>query len=128
MRKKRVWLINLRKERNLSLEKMHFLSGISYGTLSKIERGIVKEISLKTIRKLSCFFKITENELLNFENNYKESKNNFGEKILFKTDLKEKPQKIFFIGKNKYKRISKIKNMEILFYLKQVLKGREING
>ena len=83
-----MWLINLRKERKLSLEKMHFLSGISYGTLSKIERGIVKEISLKTIKKLSCFLNLTENELLKFENDYKESKNNFGEKILFKTDIK----------------------------------------
>ena len=125
MRKKRVWLINLRKERNLSLEKMHFLSGISYGTLSKIERGIVKEISLKTIRKLSYFFKITENELLNFENNYKESKNNFGEKILFKTDLKEKPKKIFFIGKNKYKRISKIKKYGDIFLFEASFEGKE---
>ena len=125
MRKKRVWLINLRKERNLSLEKMHFLSGISYGTLSKIERGIVKEISLKTIRKLSCFFKITENELLKFENDYKESKNNFGEKILFKTDRKEKPKKIFFIGKNKYIRISKIKKCGDTFLFEASFEGKE---
>ena len=120
-----MWLINLRKERNLSLEKMHFLSGISYGTLSKIERGVVKEISLKTIKKLSCFLNLTENELLKFENDYKESKNNFGEKILFKTDRKEKPKKIFFIGKNKYKRISKIKKCGDTFLFEASFEGKE---
>lgn len=125
MRKKRIWLINLRKERNLSLEKMHFLSGISYGTLSKIERGVVKEISLKTIKKLSWFLNLTENELLNFENDYKESENNFGEKILFKTDMKEKPKKFFFIGKNKYKRISKIKKYRDTFLFEASFEGKE---
>ena len=126
MKKKREWLINLRKNRKLTLEKLASLSNISYGSLSKIERGIVKEISQSTIEKLSSFFEKDKKKILDFEKEYRESLFKNEEKILLNLNvISNKTQKNFLIGKNKYKRIDKINKQDGKISFKAYFEGKE---
>lgn len=126
MKKKREWLIKLRKNKKLSLEKMASLSNISYGSLSKIERGIVKEISPGTIEKLSLFLKKNKDDLLMLETLYKEPYFKKEEKILLNLNVvSNKTQKNFLIGKNKYKRIDKIDKQDGKVLFKAYFEGKE---
>lgn len=126
MQRKREWLIKLRKSRKLTLEKLASFSNISYGSLSKIERGIVKEISPATLEKLSLFFRKNKNELLMLETLYKESFFKKEEKILLNLDVvSNKTQKNFLIGKNKYKRIDKINKQNGKISFKAYFEGKE---
>ena len=66
---------DLRKQNNLTLEKLAYQSGISKGGLSEIERSM-KEPRAYTIFKICAGLGITMKEFFNFEeiDNFVESK------------------------------------------------------
>ncbi len=59
-------ILSLRKERNLTLEKLAYQSGISKGGLSEIERNM-KEPRAYTILKICTGLGITMNEFFAFK-------------------------------------------------------------
>ena len=57
-------LINLRKQRDWSQEKLAQKAGISYNTLIKIERGGIKNPKIETVIKLADAFGVSIDRLI----------------------------------------------------------------
>ncbi len=55
---------NLRKKHHLSQEQLAQKAGITYSTLIKIESGLNKNPTLKTLTKIANAFKIKIDELV----------------------------------------------------------------
>jgi len=54
----------LRKQHKLSQEELAQKAGVTYSTLIKIESGANKNPTLETLRKISCAFDKTIDQLL----------------------------------------------------------------
>ncbi len=59
-------LTNLCKERNITINKLATLSGITQSTVENIISGKTKNPKLKTLHKLAIGLDMTVSELLNF--------------------------------------------------------------
>ncbi len=59
-------LTNLCKERNITINKLATLSGITQSTVENIISGKTKNPKLKTLHKLAIGLDMTISELLNF--------------------------------------------------------------
>ena len=57
-------LVNIRKQKGWSQEKLAVESGISYNTIIKIERGGIKNPKIETVIKLANALKISIDELV----------------------------------------------------------------
>lgn len=57
-------LVNIRKQKGWSQEKLAVESGISYNTIIKIERGGIKNPKIDTVIKLAKALSITIDELI----------------------------------------------------------------
>ena len=60
-------LVNFRKQKGWSQEKLAVESGISYNTIIKIERGGIENPKIKTVIKLSNALKVSIDELVGNE-------------------------------------------------------------
>ena len=60
-------LVNIRKQKGWSQEKLAVESGISYNTIIKIERGGIKNPKIETVIKLANALKISIDELVGNE-------------------------------------------------------------
>ena len=60
-------LVNIRKQKGWSQEKLAVESGISYNTIIKIERGGIKNSKIETVIKLANALKISIDELVGNE-------------------------------------------------------------
>lgn len=54
----------LRKERNITLRELAKETGIAYGAIGSIERGLTKDPGIKTVIKLANAFNISIDELV----------------------------------------------------------------
>lgn len=54
----------LRKERGLTLRDLANKSGLAFGAIGNIERGVIKDPHLSTVIKLAKAFNISVNELI----------------------------------------------------------------
>ncbi|OGO88487.1 MAG: transcriptional regulator [Clostridiales bacterium GWF2_36_10] len=59
-------ILSLCKERNITVNKLSKLSGITQSTLENIIKGNSKNPGLRTLHRISQGFGITISELLNF--------------------------------------------------------------
>ncbi|MCL5772681.1 MAG: helix-turn-helix transcriptional regulator [Actinobacteria bacterium] len=57
-------LVNTRKQKGWSQEKLAVESGISYNTIIKIERGGIKNPKIETVIKLAKALSVTIDELV----------------------------------------------------------------
>jgi len=62
----RLRLKNLCSERNISINKLATLSGITQSTVDNIMKGTTKNPKLKTLHKLATGLDMTVSELLDF--------------------------------------------------------------
>ncbi|MHC5228812.1 helix-turn-helix domain-containing protein [Enterococcus sp. LJL99] len=62
----KLWLERLCRERNLSINKLATLSGITQSTVDNIMKGNTKNPKLKTLHKLATGLDMTVSELLDF--------------------------------------------------------------
>lgn len=54
----------IRKERNLSLRLLGIKSGLDHSDISKIERGIRKDVTIQTVIKLAEALEVSLDELV----------------------------------------------------------------
>lgn len=59
-------ILSLCKERNITINKLATLSGITQSTLDNLMRGNTKNPKLKTLYKIATGFNMTISELLDF--------------------------------------------------------------
>lgn len=59
-------ILDLCKERNITINKLATLSGITQSTLDNLIRGNTKNPKLKTLHKIATGFDMTISELLDF--------------------------------------------------------------
>ena len=59
-------LLNICKERNITVNKLSTLSGISHSTIQDLVTGKSKNVKLKTLHKIAVGLDITISELLDF--------------------------------------------------------------
>lgn len=59
-------ILDLCKERNITINKLATLSGITQSTLSNLINGNTKNPKLKTLHKIATGFDMTISELLDF--------------------------------------------------------------
>lgn len=59
-------LLNICKERNITVNKLSTLSGISHSTIQDLVTGKSKNVKLKTLHKIAVGLDMTISELLDF--------------------------------------------------------------
>ncbi len=56
----------LRKQNNLTLRELAKKSGLAFGAIGNIERGVIKDPHVSTVIKLAQVFNITIDELVGY--------------------------------------------------------------
>lgn len=59
-------LLQICQERNITVNKLSVLSGISHTTIHDLVTGKTKNVKLKTLHKIAVGLNLTVSELLNF--------------------------------------------------------------